>query len=53
VADDPAFEIFEVEFSGAVKATHNQEATFGSPPTLLITTTDIVGFKRMGDTRKK
>lgn len=48
----PVFEIFEIEFEQAVKATHDQEATLGAPPTLLVMTTDILGIKRLGVTRK-
>lgn len=51
--EGPDFEIFEVEYRSAVKATHDQEAFLEAPPTLLIMTTDVVGFRRLGVTRRR
>lgn len=40
-------DIVEVEFKGAVKATHGQEKTLGAPPTILILNTDIIRFTKL------
>lgn len=41
-------EVVEIHYSGAVRATHVQEASLGAPPTLLISTAEIIRFKRLG-----
>lgn len=41
-------EIFEVQYSTAVRATHVQEARLGASPTVLISSAEIISFKRLG-----
>lgn len=41
-------EIFEVHYAAAVRAAHVQEALLDAPPTILISSAEIIFFKRLG-----
>lgn len=41
-------ELFEIQFSSAVRAQHSQEKHLLAPPSLLISSREIIGFKRLG-----
>lgn len=41
-------EVFEIQYSSAVQATQTQEAQLDAPPTILISSTEITSFKRVG-----
>lgn len=47
----PTYEIFEIEFKCAVRALHRQEAARGATHSLLVLTTDIISYRRLGVTK--
>ena len=44
-------EVFELCYSAGVRATHIQELQLDAPPTILISSSEITSFKRLGKCR--